>query len=200
MSRRRVFLVHGWRVRDPMQSIGKLLDPLAALGYAPALLVYGYTLTPTRTKFLTRKKAMLWSARTQPGDVVIGHSNGCALAFEMSHHEQNRAETMVWINPALQPDIVPGRSVQRCLVLFNPFDETVRLAALLPDIIWGDMGRRGYLPDQADPFGRDERMSEAVHGHGHSDWGDCTGLANTIHRFIEERPLPALLDSRKEIA
>lgn len=168
-----------------MRSIGQLAAPLRALGYEALILRYGYTLLPRQTSFKTRKAAKQWVVNTRPGDIVIGHSNGCALAWEMSHCAGNEADTMVWINPALDADTVPGKSVKRCMVLYNPDDTTVRWAALLPDVIWGEMGRIGYVASD-EFFGADSRIVNRVHGHGHSDWRDCSDLAVIIDHFVNK--------------
>jgi hypothetical protein len=187
MSGRRVLLIHGWRVKDPMLGIGRLVEPLRALGYLPVLLRYGYTLTADQTRFRSRKAAKNWSARTEPGDVVIGHSNGGRVAWEMSHYEQNRAADMVWINPALDPDVVPGRSVRRLLVLHNPFDRAVRLGRMLPGSIWGDLGAVGYQGER-DPFGPDPRITSQIYGIGHSPFGEPARLAALIHQWLQTAP------------
>lgn len=186
MTTSRALLIHGWNVSDPTRTIGRLSDPLRDLGYDPLLLRYGHVFWPKQTSFRTRLAAKQWVVNTRPGDVVIGHSNGCALAWEMSHCDGNLADTMVWINPALDPPIVPGRSVRRCLVVYNSFDDAVPWARFVPDSVWGDMGRRGYVPDEESPFGRDPRMEEVTHGRGHSDWSDPAGLALLIHRFVSK--------------
>lgn len=185
---RRALLIHGWRVKDPRRGIGGLVAPLAALGYRPLLLRYGYTLTASATRFRSNKAAKDWSARTEPGDVVIGHSNGARVAWEMSHTGQCLAARMVWINPALDPDAVPGRCVRRCLVLYNDGDAAVRLGRWLPSSIWGEMGAVGYRPRRRDPLGADPRVENRRYGRGHSCWRDPAGLANLIHRWIREEP------------
>lgn len=186
--RRRLLLIHGWRVKDPRRGIGCLVAPLADLGYRPLLLRYGYTLTASSTRFRSNKAAKNWSARTEPGDVVIGHSNGARVAWEMSHCGQNVAERMVWINPALDPDSVPGRIVRRCLVLYNGSDGAVRIARWLPSSIWGEMGAVGYRPRPSDSLGADRRMESRHYGRGHSCWTDPEGLALLIHRWLQEEP------------
>jgi hypothetical protein len=184
-------LVHGWRVRDPSKTIGLLADPLRDLGYDPMLLQYGFTLTTGRTQFVSNKVAKVWSARTEPSDIVIGHSNGARVAFEMSHTGQNLASTMVWIHPALDANCTPGRSVNRLLVLHHPSDWEVRLGALMPNSIWGDMGYRGYNAP-TDPFGRDTRIKNVAYG-GHSPFLDPTGLAWLIDRWVNNNPVPRVL-------
>lgn len=187
-TRRRCLLIHGWRVKDPAISIGLLARPLWELGYEPILLNYGFTLTPMRTIFRTRKSAKCWSARTLPSDIVIGHSQGCNVAFEMSHLTQNQARTMVWINPALDADCIPGRSVHNLLVVYNHGDLAVRAGSLLPNSIWGDMGCLGYQPSR-DPFGPDPRIQCSVYGRGHSPWRDPSKLTLTIHRWVLTNPV-----------
>ena len=183
----RALLIHGWRVRDPARSIGRLVEPLQLLGYEVVMLRYGYVLGRARTAFAVRKFAKCWAARTRPGDVVIGHSNGCTLAFEMSHYG-SLADTHVWINPSLDTDVVPGRSVRRVLVIYNPGDWVVRIGAqLVRNSVWGPMGFRGYVAN-GDPFGPDPRYTSVEHGDGHSDWRKSDDLANLIDRYVRSAP------------
>lgn len=192
---RRALLIPGWRVRDPNKSIGLLADPLRDLGYDPLLLSYGYTFSLAQTRFVSSKMARVWSARTEPGDIVIGHSNGARLAFDMSHNSQNRARTMVWISPALDANCTPGRSVTRQLVVYNPSDWVVRLGSVIPNSIWGDMGYRGYVSAD-DPFGVDLRIKNVAYGDGHSPWFDPSGLANLIDRWVSK--VPTVLEGTNE--
>lgn len=186
---RRALLIHGWRVKDPHMSIGRLAPHLASLGYEPLVLRYGFTLTASQTRFRSNKAAKNWSARTLPDDVVIGHSNGSRVAFEMSHTGECLARTMVWIQPALDADLVPGRSVERLLVLYNPFDRAVRMGSWMPDSIWGPMGSEGYS-GKDDPFGPDPRITSRAYGHGHSPWAMAGDLALTIHEWVKKGSAP----------
>lgn len=187
MGKRQALLIHGWRVRDPNRSVGFLAAPLAALGYEPVMLNYGFTLTAGRTRFVSNKAAKNWSARTQPTDIVIGHSNGARIAWEMSHTGQCLADTMVWINPSLDPECVPGRSVRQLLVLYSQQDWAVRLGSVLPNSIWGRMGYDGYCP--GDDLGPDPRITCAIHPFGHSPWRNPAKLALTIHRWVLGNPV-----------
>lgn len=186
-ERRRCLLIHGWRVKDPTVSVGSLSRPLWELGYEPLILNYGFTLTASRTMFRSNKAAKNWAARTQPSDIVIGHSNGARIAWEMSHSGQCLATTMVWINPALDADCTPGRSVHNLMVVYNRGDLAVRAGSLIPNSIWGDMGYLGYQPSR-DPFGPDHRIQSLVYGRGHSPWDNPVALAQFVHKWIVTNP------------
>lgn len=185
---RRALLIHGWRVKDPRRSVGKLAQPLDDLGYNTVALNYGFTMLPSHTRFTSNKVAKNWAARTVPSDIVIGHSNGARIAWEMSHTGQCLASTMVWINPALDTDCVPGRSVQRLLVVYNHGDMAVRAGSMIPNSIWGDMGYLGYQPD-SDPFGQDPRVTNVAYGRGHSPWDNPRALADLIDRWVKQAPV-----------
>jgi hypothetical protein len=86
----------------------------------------------------------------QPGDLWIGHSNGCAIGYEVMAAGAPLGG-MVLINPALDPDLdMPDRFWTD--VYFNQGDEATVAAQLgralgLTDRVWGEMGHSGYQGD-----------------------------------------------------
>lgn len=177
----RLWLLHGWRVRDGgARSLGGLAGALEALGWEVVRRTYGYVLTPWETRFRSRKEAKILSTRVAQGDLVVGHSNGGRIALELTYYAP--VDRVVLLNPALDSDWVPGRWTTRCLVVHNRHDAAGWWARLVPASPWGDMGRSGYRPapgDDADP-----RMVNLRRGHGHSPYAtDPDGWAETISRW-----------------
>jgi pimeloyl-ACP methyl ester carboxylesterase len=182
----RIVLLHGWKVRDFGRStVGVLREPFEDLGHEVMMPSYGYTFTPTVTRLRSRKAAKLLSVNLERGDVVVGHSNGARVAWELSFYAPC-VTTMVWINPALDVDVVPARTVRRCLVLHNPGDFVTRIARLIPGSIWGSMGRVGYRPASGSPWGPDRRMHNRSMGKGHTPFrSDPARWARMISVFAE---------------
>jgi hypothetical protein len=81
------------------------------------------------------------------GDILIGHSNGCAIAYELMRMGAN--VSAVFINAALEQDIVRFKWVPWIDVYFNSGDEATELAKIaeeigIVDLHWGEMGHSGY--------------------------------------------------------
>jgi pimeloyl-ACP methyl ester carboxylesterase len=166
----RIIMIHGWRVRDRgKRTLGPLADALRDLEHEVILYSYGYVFTRRKTEMVSRKTAKLLSTKIEPGDVVIGHSNGARVAFELSFYAP-LIRRMVWLNPALDPDVVPAKTVQKCLVVHSKRDRATRIAKWLPGSIWGAMGTVGYLPSEEDGFPVDRRMKGLEHSGRHSDY------------------------------
>ena len=111
----------------------------------------------------------------QLGDIIVGHSNGCAIASELVQRGAP-ADYLVLINGALNNDIGFPASVKRVDVYWNPGDTITKAAELgerfgLVDPSWGDMGHEGYR-------GNDPRVTNFNCGatagmpvvYGHSDF------------------------------
>ena len=81
-------------------------------------------------------------------DVVIAHSNGCAIAYDMVQRGLE-VRGLVFINAALGAYIVRPPGVGWIDVYFNHGDEWTVAAQLaadlgLADTVWGEMGHSGY--------------------------------------------------------
>src|SRR5208282_1489437 len=88
-----------------------------------------------------------------PDDVLIGHSNGCAIIYELIQGG-SWPRGVVFINGALRPDFILPKSVKWAHVYWNAGDDYVLLATVgaaegLVDPSWGDLGHTGYTG--ADP-------------------------------------------------
>jgi hypothetical protein len=83
-----------------------------------------------------------------PGDLIVGHSNGCAIAYELMLAGAPVAGA-AFINPALEQDIVRPAGVRFIDVYFNPGDMITEAAKVgaelgLTATVWGEMGHAGY--------------------------------------------------------
>lgn len=186
MSRRYIG-IHGWSVGDGgIGTIGPLMEALALRGKRTVMPSYGKVLTPWGTRMKSRKFAKILSTQMQKGDIVIGHSNGGRIAVELSYYAPE-IKTLILLNPALERDMVPAKTVEKCLVVHAPNDWAVWWARWIPGSIWGDMGRVGYVPRPDWPWGADERMVMHPRAGGHSDYTiNPRNWADKIIAFSEE--------------
>jgi hypothetical protein len=113
-------------------------------------------------------------------DIIIGHSNGCAIAYSLVNSGAPVAG-LIFINAALQQDIICR--VPWIDVYYNAGDDITEAAKLgaelgIDDPVWGAMGHGGYL-------GNDKRVTNyncaATTGLpvvcGHSDFFTPSKLA-----------------------
>jgi len=84
----------------------------------------------------------------EDGDVLIGHSNGCPIIYELLQRGVTAAG-VVFINGALETDFTLPASVGFADVYFNAGDEITEIARVgaalgVTDCDWGELGHRGY--------------------------------------------------------
>lgn len=85
----------------------------------------------------------------EPGDVLLGHSNGGAVCIR-ALLEGAPARGLVVLNGALEPDIEFPKQLDFVHVYWNPEDAAVPLTEVpifrrvFFDPLWGEMGRVGY--------------------------------------------------------
>jgi pimeloyl-ACP methyl ester carboxylesterase len=121
----------------------------------------------------------------EPEDILIGHSNGCAVAFDLLN-QGVQVKGAVFVNAALEQGIRRPPKCPWIHVYFNPGDEITEAAKLgaelgLVDPVWGEMGHGGYLGDDPQIFSTDcssQRDMPRVWGHSDffsprnlPDWG-----------------------------
>lgn len=139
----RVILLHGFNVKDDgAGSILKLAPFLEAAGFRVKRFRYGFFFL-LRVRFLVERFARVLADMSEPGDIVIGHSNGCLMAMIAAEHGATFAQ-MVFINPALDNDTPLPPHVGHLTIWHSPSDWVVRVARLLFAHRWGDMGAVGY--------------------------------------------------------
>lgn len=155
-------LIHGFNVSDGgARTVGRLRPSLEAAGWRVRLHDYGWT-GPLLLRLANRRVVRELQAAIAPGDVVIGHSNGCLIAWQLA--ECSRLSAVVCIQPALRRDT---RWCTPVLCLYNRHDWAVRFGRLWARLAsrltrrwhgWGAAGASGFAPgpnitnwDTADP-------------------------------------------------
>lgn len=196
----RAILVHGFNVNDGGQgSVGMLEAFLAAQNIVPHRLNYthfGFLEARLKNAHVAQKVSRIAYNLKLRGDTVMafGHSNGCAILHLATSHYDANIDHLVYVNPALQRELAPGRHVKSCDVWHSPSDGPVALAEFLRKVTfsavnsrpWGDMGAYGYQ-------GEDERMrnfnkesSYPVSSDSHSDVWELDKLAYFGPEMIAE--------------
>ena len=111
-----------------------------------------------------------------PDDVLICHSNGCAIAYEIMQTRKPMAGA-VFINAALDPRIIRPDTVGWIDVHYNAGDDATVAAKFANDLglvdkDWGEAGHVGYIG--SDPlvrtFNDGSPPSALPPLSGHSDW------------------------------
>lgn len=151
---RRVHVVHG--ILDPVGKAGllKLVPYLQQAGFDVRVPDYGL-ITAMETRIANPLIVRTLLPYLEPGDLYVGHSNGCAIGYDLITAGA-RPAGVVFINAALKRNIeLPG--AMWADVYYNAGDDAtvaaVASAALgLSDPVWGDMGHAG--PAKFDPSGR----------------------------------------------
>jgi hypothetical protein len=83
-----------------------------------------------------------------PTDILIGHSNGCAVIYDLMHSGVAMGGA-IFINAALEQNIIRPSTVPWIDVYFNGGDDITEAAKLgarlgIDDPVWGEMGHAGY--------------------------------------------------------
>ncbi len=144
----RIILLHGFNVSDGGENtVGKLRPYLARAGFTNVNMpTYGW-FDLVGTWGLNRRFARFLSGLSEPGDVVIAHSNGCAMAYRAAMQPDCDFSHMVFINPALRPTLpnpIPSK-IKSLQVWHSPSDKAVAAARLFSLFtLWGNMGAVGY--------------------------------------------------------
>lgn len=110
----------------------------------------------------------------RPGGVILGHSNGCAIALRAVMRGAP-AQGLVLLNPALEPDVQFPDHLKWVHVYYNAQDGVVPLSnfpilqSVFFDPLWGAMGCVGYrgVDDRVTAFDcmDDEDGMPDLHGH-----------------------------------
>jgi hypothetical protein len=174
-----IHLLHGIHTAGPSPIEG-LLPYLAP--YAIAYPDYGYILG-LATRQVNPAVVGTLKPYVQPTDILIGHSNGCAIAYDLMSAGVKVAGA-IFINGALNTHFGRPSGCPWVDVYWNSGDTVTEAAKVgaelgIDDPSWGELGHSGYLG--TDPAvcsfdcGRTTGMS-IVSGHSDfftklSDWG-----------------------------
>lgn len=161
-----VWLVPGIRTCDPAAQFGDLKAFLVARDIPVGVVDYGYILLPItngRAREALRKRA-------EPGDVLVGYSNGAYAIWQEAH--RLRPRHIILISPALKRDATWPECVDSVTVFYSPGDWAVSLGGLYSAAVslmpwrWGTphgFGRMGSDgPDTNDPRVEAHTMGEHV--------------------------------------
>lgn len=138
-----VVLVHGFNIRDGGRSTIDTLIPYLSRNHTILQADYGW-LGLIGVKLCGGVIAKVIAGMTPYSAIGIGHSNGCMELIKACEKGAS-FDHLIFINPALDNNIVIPPQVSRVDVLHNVTDMVVSAAKWLPLSYWGDMGRVGYL-------------------------------------------------------
>lgn len=107
-------------------------------------------------RFDNVKRAQKLARLVHPGDVLVGHSNGCTIIHLMTWliaslscdavtKQMLCSLILIYHNPALDADAPAALNVKGRYVFHSASDGVVHLASLLYRSNWGRMGQIGYV-------------------------------------------------------
>jgi hypothetical protein len=145
----RVHVVHG--ILTPVGASGLLqvVPQLRQAGFDVRVPDYGL-ITAAETRIVNPLIGRTLIPYVEPGDLYVGHSNGCAIGYNLMT-SGSRLAGAVFINAALKRDIAPPAPTWVDVYYNEGDDATVAAVAAarvgLSDPVWGDLGHAGYLGD-----------------------------------------------------
>lgn len=184
--RPRVILVHGFNVRDNGDAtVGRLAPYFEMAGFQVKRFRYGW-LRLLWVRMLNNKFATALASMIEPGDVVVGHSNGACLA-DMAAWKGAPIGQLVYINPALDRDAPLAPQVGFLHVWYSPSDQPVALARFLVKHRWGNMGATGYRgPYSKRVANYNKEFDFPIKSSKHSDVFEPAKLADFGPRIVNK--------------
>lgn len=150
-----VHLIHGFNVSDGgKQTVARLKPALEQAGFNVVVHDYGWTFL-VRVRLRSFEVVEELSRIVQPGDYLIGHSNGVAIAH-MVAQTGIELRGVVGIQAAMQSDALWPANVSNVLALCNTRDYAVEFGRIWRmcnplswrwEHYWGAAGRRGFKHD-----------------------------------------------------
>ena len=159
------YLIHGIKTRDANRSSISFLK-YALKGFTVKVLSYGYIpvllapITSVINWFVVRR----FVKQLTPGNVLIGHSNGCTIAYKISNKLYTKG--LVLINPALDADVKFDPFISFIHIYWSRNDKVTWLSKFVPFSDWGSMGSVGYK-------GSDPRVKQFEMDINHTDIGEA---------------------------
>ena len=185
----KIHLLHGIHTDLTNPVVSGLVPYLEKSGIQVMHPDYGYILS-VETRRINPMVEGILTPYIETGDVLIGHSNGCAIIYDMLNTLSEKKVIpvgFIFINGALEQRITVPDGISWGLCIYNENDtitEVAKIAAMLGTAprTWGEMGHAGYI-------GTDTRVENVDAKHypgmppvsGHSDlftsvnlpsWGD----------------------------
>lgn len=190
----RVHLIHGIHT-EGVSPVKGLISYLERYGFEVVYPEYGW-IAGLETKRLNPVIVGVLLPYIKPGDILVGHSNGCAISYDLMNAGAPVAASVL-INAALEQSITRPSHVGFIDVYYNSGDEITETAKVaeelhLVDPVWGEMGHAGYAGTDPEVYnfncGAGNGMPVVA---GHSDfftpakldvWG--TFLANRLWKKL----------------
>ena len=183
-------LVHGYNVKDPKYTVGKLKP------YVDTPFVFDYGWFSLISVLLYNKreaKRLKVVTSGYEGSTVYAHSNAAAIAVE-SARQGARIKLLICINPALKCKTFFPESIERVIVIHTKHDRPTRAARffdkvpfiqLLVPNSWGAMGAKGARLDDDRVFNWD--LSDRLAGHSDFFKDDSIeGLMIDLKKLIDQ--------------
>jgi hypothetical protein len=141
-----IHLIHGIHT-EPTSQVKGLVGYLLEAGLEVAYPDYGYELA-LQTRVVNSMLVGAMLPYVKQGDILIGHSNGCAIAYHLMLLGAP-VEGAIFINGALETDIIRPGTCKWIDVYSNAGDTLTEAAMLgqrlhLVDPVWGELGHMGY--------------------------------------------------------
>jgi pimeloyl-ACP methyl ester carboxylesterase len=154
-----VILIHGYNVKNPQDTVAHFRSHFESLDCLVESLNYGYVKLPLtlitrnpKTAARLDARCRYWKAKGKRV-IVVGHSNGCAIAYLSAEKHKSPIDVALYVNPALTKDKLPCPGARSTYILHNEGDFAVKLGKWLSWLSpktstlhrpWGAMGRVGY--------------------------------------------------------
>jgi len=183
--------IHGFNVKDPEKTVGKLKK------YVKNLYVFNYgylSLLDVLFKNKSKAKDFARFIKGKEPVTVYAHSNGAAVSVIAARKYNTEIKNLICIGAALNVNAKFPESIQNILVLSTKHDKATRAARffdsipfielLVPDV-WGNMGGKGYT-------GKDDRVTNVYLDDtigGHSDYfsdEDLPEVTKIIDDWLEK--------------
>ena len=140
------YLIHGIKTQDAERSTISFLQYLLT-GFRTKIVDYGYVpaIAAPIISLLNRCVVKKLADQIRPRQILIGHSNGCAVAYALSN--KMPVHGLVLINPALDCDVKFNSGLKFVHVYWSKKDRVTWLSKFVPFSQWGSMGTEGYTGD-----------------------------------------------------
>jgi len=144
----RVHLVHGIHTAGQGVPIYRLLGHLVGAGFEVRYPDYGW-IAAVETRVLNPVIVDVLAAYIDEGDYLVGHSNGCAIIYDLLTRHEVKVGGVAFVNAALERTITRPAWCPWIDVYFNAGDEITEAAKIAADVgivdpAWGEMGHAGY--------------------------------------------------------
>lgn len=144
----RVHVVHGIHTAVGNPMVRELVPFLEQADFRVAYIDYPW-IAGLETRKANPLIVQTMLSYIEPGDLFIGHSNGCAIGYDLMRAGAPIAGA-VFINGALEQNLTRSMYCKWIDVYFNSGDKITEAAKIadalgLVDPVWGMLGHAGYI-------------------------------------------------------